>query len=232
MIYVMSDIHGCYDKYRAMLDEIGLCAADTLYILGDVIDRGPDSVKLLFDMMCRENVVPIIGNHEYMCYKCLKKLAVEITDENYATQIDADLLTSYSLWLQDGGMSTMEEFRRLQADEKEEILDYLSEFSPYEYIEVNGRKFVLVHAGLDNFNAERPLYDYRLHELIFSACDPDKVYFNDRYLVTGHRPTFAAGEEHRGKIIRKNNHISIDCGAVFGEKLGCIRLDDLKEFYI
>ena len=42
MIYVMSDIHGCYEKYRQMLDLIRFCEEDTLYILGDVVDRGPD----------------------------------------------------------------------------------------------------------------------------------------------------------------------------------------------
>ena len=40
MIYVMSDIHGMYDKYIEMMDLIDLKETDTLYILGDIIDRG------------------------------------------------------------------------------------------------------------------------------------------------------------------------------------------------
>ena len=40
MTYVMSDIHGCYEKYRAMLENIEFAADDTLYVLGDVLDRG------------------------------------------------------------------------------------------------------------------------------------------------------------------------------------------------
>lgn len=39
MIYVMSDIHGCYDKYQTMLEVIKFTADDTLYVLGDVPDR-------------------------------------------------------------------------------------------------------------------------------------------------------------------------------------------------
>ena len=39
MTYVMSDLHGCYDKYVQMLEKIGFGDGDTLYILGDVIDR-------------------------------------------------------------------------------------------------------------------------------------------------------------------------------------------------
>ena len=37
----MSDIHGEYDKYLAMLEQIDLSEDDTLYVLGDVVDRGP-----------------------------------------------------------------------------------------------------------------------------------------------------------------------------------------------
>lgn len=42
IIYVMSDIYGCFDKYQAMLREIDFSSHDTLYVLGDVIDCGPD----------------------------------------------------------------------------------------------------------------------------------------------------------------------------------------------
>lgn len=40
MIYVMSDIHGKYDKYIQMLKQIHFSEKDTMYILGDMIDRG------------------------------------------------------------------------------------------------------------------------------------------------------------------------------------------------
>ena len=46
-IYVMSDIHGEADLFHAMLEQIGFSESDTLYILGDVIDRGPDGIALL-----------------------------------------------------------------------------------------------------------------------------------------------------------------------------------------
>ena len=40
MIYVMSDIHGMYEKYEKMLKQIDLSEKDTLYVLGDIVDRG------------------------------------------------------------------------------------------------------------------------------------------------------------------------------------------------
>ena len=46
MIYAMSDLHGEYDKYRAMLEQIHFSDEDVLYILGDVVDRGEKPVEI------------------------------------------------------------------------------------------------------------------------------------------------------------------------------------------
>lgn len=45
MQYTVSDIHGCYDKYIELLRCLDLKQSDTLYILGDMIDCGPDGLK-------------------------------------------------------------------------------------------------------------------------------------------------------------------------------------------
>ncbi len=47
MVYFVSDIHGEYALFRALLKTIGFSAADELYICGDMIDKGPRSVALL-----------------------------------------------------------------------------------------------------------------------------------------------------------------------------------------
>ena len=53
MVYAVSDIHGCYDKYIDLLNKINFSPDDTLYVLGDVIDRGPDGFKIMLDMAQR-----------------------------------------------------------------------------------------------------------------------------------------------------------------------------------
>ena len=65
MIYVISDIHGCYKEYKELLEKIHFGETDELYVLGDVVDRGPEPMKVLQDMMLRPNVYPILGNHDY-----------------------------------------------------------------------------------------------------------------------------------------------------------------------
>ena len=62
MHYVISDIHGCYDQYVNLISKINLKPDDTLYILGDVVDRGPEPMKVLLNMSERANVIPLMGN--------------------------------------------------------------------------------------------------------------------------------------------------------------------------
>ena len=46
MRYVMADIHGEYEMFLKMLGKISFSDSDELYIAGDIIDKGPDSVRL------------------------------------------------------------------------------------------------------------------------------------------------------------------------------------------
>ena len=61
--YVCSDIHGQYDLYKTMLNEINFTSEDHFYILGDMIDRGEDGIRVLQDVASRPNVTCLLGNH-------------------------------------------------------------------------------------------------------------------------------------------------------------------------
>ena len=74
MTYAMSDIHGCFREYREALDKIAFSDDDLLYILGDLVDRGPDAASVLEDVMSRDNVRVLAGNHEYMGLRVLGKV--------------------------------------------------------------------------------------------------------------------------------------------------------------
>lgn len=232
MFYVISDLHGCYDKYKQMLEKIQFNKDDTLYVLGDVIDRGDDGIRILLDMMQRPNVIPLLGNHEYMAYNVLKKFNVEITAYNYNTHLDRESIEMYENWMFNGGITTCQSFSKLDCATRESVIEYLGEFELYEEIEVNENKFILVHGGLVNFDENKELSEYGIHDIIWGRCDYARQYYTDKHLVTGHTPTYNISEKYRGKIYRENNHIAIDCGAVYGERLGCICLNTLKEFYI
>ncbi len=224
MIYAMSDLHGCFDKYIRMLDRINFSENDTLYILGDVVDRGPDGIKILLDMFSRTNVVPIRGNHDHLAWKLLKPT---VTKEHSEDEI-ADIAR---MWFDDGGIPTYTAFTSLEKDKKKLLLSYISTFFYFQEIEVEGRKFFLSHTVPEKEKMMDP-ESFSLLEYIVGEAEYDKVYFEDKYIVTGHTPTALIDESYTGKIYKKNNHIAIDCGAVFGSPLGCICLDTMEEFYV
>ena len=51
-------------------------------------------------------------------------------------------------------------------------------------------------------------------------------------MIVGHMPTLFYGDEYKGKMILRDRIYHIDCGCVFGYRLGCLCLDTLEEFYV
>ncbi len=233
MIYVMSDLHGCYEKYARMLEILKLGNHDLLYVLGDVIDRGRHGISILMDMMGRSNILPILGNHEYMAYQVLRWLDIDVTEEELHRQlIVTEHLPAYHEWMMNGGHTTLQEFLALDYQKRKQILEYISNFDLFEELEIAGRFFILVHGGFTGFDCKKHLYDYSIDDLVWARCIYTKQYFPDKYLVTGHTPTFMIDEQYDGKIYQKHRHIAIDCGAIYGKKLGCICLNNMEEYYV
>ena len=228
----MSDIHGQYDMFMELLDKINLKDTDTLYILGDVLDRGPHPIKTLQKLMEMPNVICLVGNHEVMALECLEFLMKEITDSSIE-EIDDKTLDNLLTWQLNGCQTTIDEFQQLDAEEKSRVIEYIRESSIYEEVSVNGKNYLLVHAGLGNYSPEKDIEDYSLYELVWMRADYDVQYFSDAYVVTGHTPTQNIKENpRRGYIYRKNNHIAIDCGATFpGGRLAAVCLDTGEEYY-
>ena len=56
MTYVMSDIHGSSTRFESIMKQIELKPEDTLYVLGDVIDRRKDGIRILRKIMSMDNV--------------------------------------------------------------------------------------------------------------------------------------------------------------------------------
>lgn len=232
MIYCVSDIHGEYDKFMRLLEKIHFSDSDVLYVLGDVFDRGPHPIQVLFEMMKHPNIIPIVGNHELMGITVLKFLMKEITEENIGS-IDNRMVQSIINWQMNGSDTTTGEFHKLSLEKRQEVMEYLGEFSAYEEVSVGNKDFLLVHAGLSNFSKRRSLDDYTLNELVWGRTDYEMKYFDDVFVVSGHTPTQNIKQNPRpGYIYRANNHIAIDCGACFGGRLAAICLDTDEEFYV
>lgn len=231
MIFVIGDIHGMKEKYDEMLDKLSPKETDAVFVLGDIIDVGDDSIEILKDMMYRANIYPVLGDHEYMAKKVLPLIMNAKTLEEAADMLQGEDKADFDKWLSMKSEKTITDFLNLSDEDKESIIDYLSEFQSYEEVEAGGKTFVLAHAGIDNFEAGKDLEDYDEEDFVFAKTDYSVPYFKNKYLITGHIPTVAINPKLMGKVYSKNGHIAIDCGAAYGGKLAGICLDALKLYY-
>lgn len=62
-LIAIGDIHGCHAEFAELLERVGLGRSDQLILLGDLINRGPDSLKVL-DLAREHRAISLLGNHE------------------------------------------------------------------------------------------------------------------------------------------------------------------------
>lgn len=226
MVYAVSDLHGCCDKYIKLIERLNMTAGDTLYILGDIVDRGRGGMKIIADIIGRSNVFVCMGNHDYCANVLLGTFAVSRADGR-----SPRLSSLFRKWLSDGGETTFEEFMMLPEDEQRAALSFLNSLPMYRELTVGGRKFFLAHTVPERAKMLCP-DRCRITDFIMGEPEYERVYFEDTVIVTGHTPTGFIAPEYTGRIWKGNNHIAIDCGAVFGNPLGCICLDTMEEIYV
>lgn len=228
MTYVVSDIHGCFDKFKELLRKINFTDNDIMYVLGDIVDYGEQPIELLCDLSMRVNVIPVLGEREFKAYKLLTALDRMLAE---GSMPDPDVLSEMAQWSADGGATTIAGFKELDEDMREGVLDYLADMTLYEEVEVGSKQYLLLHAGIADFDEDTPLDDYQPEDFISEPLDLDRKYFDGVTIVAGHTPTYLVEGAQKGRIYHGDGVILVDCGAAFGETLGCIRLEDAKEFY-
>ena len=223
MTYVVSDIHGNYEKFKALLSEISFKDSDVMYILGDLVGDGKDSIGLICDVSMRYNVLPILGKSDYEALPLLTELDGMLR----GNAPDPEMLPKLADWLQNGGQNTIEGFKALDGDMREGIIDYISDMALYEEVTVKGENYLLLHSGIAEFDPMVSLDEYMPEDFISTALAPDEEYYEGRTVVVGCTPTSELGSA--SKIFRaQNGNIFINCG----ETLGCLCLESGEEFYV
>ena len=234
MIYICSDIHGLYDRYEKLLQTIDLQESDTLYILGDMIDRGPDGIRILMDMIDRPNVIGFLGNHEHMMLMYL---------------FGYDTVS----WLLpfNGGKETLKAFEKLSIDDKRKILEYLDKISVIRYLNIAGHRYCLTHVGI--YDKQEDLYCNFTAKGTNVKMLQDLVWGEKQYALgmigacpeelcpttylTGHimtrryadDPMEADDEIVTAQFSNGCRYVDLDCGCALGEgmgKLACVTIDE------
>jgi serine/threonine protein phosphatase 1 len=236
MTYVMSDIHGNKRNFDSILEQIDLRPEDELYVLGDVIDRYPDGIKILRWLMKRSNTWVLLGNHEYMMLK-----ALDTPYEGTKWQIKNSQERALYHWYHNGGDVTHKYLKHIRKETRNLVFDYLRSLPVNMEIEVNGRAFKLVHASpIENYGLHGRDYDNHYEFAVWhrwNECEPVPEGFT---MIFGHTPTVDFQDDTVLRIWHSDEAIGIDCGSGYSEernywsykgRLSCLRLDDMKEFY-
>jgi bis(5'-nucleosyl)-tetraphosphatase (symmetrical) len=99
--YAIGDIQGCFESFKRLLDKIKFDAADELWLTGDLVNRGPQSLETLrFIQSLKSKIRTVLGNHDLT----LLAVAYETTPFNPKHHTFRDILeapdrASLMLWL-------------------------------------------------------------------------------------------------------------------------------------
>jgi serine/threonine protein phosphatase 1 len=207
-IFTIGDIHGCISKLDRMMAQLNIDAQnDTLVFIGDYIDRGSDPkgvVDSILDIRKRiKNVVCLLGNHERM----FLNYYLEHKDED--------------LFMNNGGMSTLISYGfNPSGGNNIDIPNDHMEFFITLQLSYETDDYIFVHAGLrPGIPLQRQNFEDLLwirYEFINSPYDFKKI------VIFGHTPL-----SFTTPLIDKNK-IGLDTGAVYGGKLTCIELPEMK----
>ena len=215
MIYVMSDIHGHISRFKSIMKQIRLKKTDHLYVLGDCIDRHPFGLPILKELHSKPNVTVLLGNHEHMMLDALTK---RHPDNEYIWR-----------WYRNGGDITHNRYKRCTRTYREDMLTIIRSLPVNVEISCNGVDYLLVHGAPLGYHQKYadPVMDSVWKRLDHASRMPD-----GKTVIFGHTPTDYYQPGRPMRIYHGNQMIGIDCGCAYKDgRLGCLRLDDMKEFY-
>lgn len=256
--YVFSDVHGHSKTLERLLERVSPSSEDTVWCLGDMVDRGPDpvSVMRLCREVCGDNI--LMGNHEAMMLDAFHN--------------PHDELTVFQ-WEMNGGYTTSAGLASLTEHEVVDLIDWSENLKLGTHLVVGDRSYVLVHAGLRPlvFSAHSRWTDATMDALLKYQSVDDILWIREEFwgnptgfvnergegpiVIAGHTPVPyvedladvydrpARDEDGYCRVMHLGaceatggvaDRWAIDCGAAGGAGWGSVcmvRLDDAEEFY-
>lgn len=248
MHYVMTDIHGDYDHFLNMLRVIDFSPEDQLYILGDVIDRGQQNVEMLRFCHDQDYVTLIKGNHEYFMELAWDDRIFEMQWKRYGGRntihqlqdlsfSEQKLLYDYVKGLPWYLVLTTEEVPELERPYLLTHTGFLWPSSSHNtpdfcYPDPSGLRVFDIEKAID-WSSREAAWEYCISSDLYEL--PETVRFDKRLLV-GHVPVISGYVfEPIPYMLQRREYIDLDCGNGYrehGGKLGCLRLEDMRIWYV
>lgn len=199
----IGDIHGCYKSLEALLQKLESYADRRFVFIGDYIDRGPDSKKVvdrLIELQKEIDCVFLRGNHEQML-------------------LDAFNNDEFKLWLINGGRSTLKSYN---INHSGALPDSHQKFYNQTKHYYNTSNYFFVHAGLSPLKTIKQCLqnEEEMEEFLWERSHLNAFETPwEKTVVFGHTP--------RQQPIKKNRMIGIDTGCVF-DRMGYGKLTAVK----
>ena len=199
--FAIGDVHGCREQFESLIDAIAPAADDHIVLLGDCVDRGPDSagvLKQVIRLTHTNRVTFIRGNHEQM-----------MLDARQSHE-------ALSEWIRNGGDETLKSYAGVRGALRDVPEDhwYLLKTGTVDYLETESH--ILVHA---NAYPDLPMPEQPEYMLRWERCDQILPHGSAKTIVCGHTPQKA------GRIMNRGFAICLDTGAGHGGPLSCLELN-------
>ncbi len=202
---IIGDVHGCLDMLKRLVEQIDYRPErDSLIFLGDYIDRGPDAMGVVEYVLSlsrvSSNVQCLLGNHE-------------------ASLLDYLEGRDRRSFILNGGTTTLQSYHAARGSAEGPLIpETHMEFYKSLKVCIELDDYWVVHAG---FRPNLAIDKQPLMEMIWIR---DPFIFSDydfgKRVIFGHTPFY--------EPFVMSNKIGLDTGAVYGNKLTCLDLPELR----
>ena len=246
MVYVIGDIHGCYDEFQQMLEVSNFdYVNDKMYFVGDYIDKGKDSYKMLryIDKHTWDKCFFFLrGNHEdeFISYIDLLDSIESDKSKLELCEILHDRSEYFDMY---GTVRQLLSMDRMGSGATLSRWANMFRRMPlHEYFSYNGIRYGIAHAGFTLNKAGKEFENFTLYAREEALKERGR---RRSITIVGHTPTCVKGTFafNYGNVFKHYNEerdytfYDIDCGSCLRDKykdakLACIRLDDQEIFYV
>lgn len=196
--FAIGDIHGCDVAFETLLDALQIVADDRVVVLGDVVDRGPDSrrcIDMLLELQPRCDLIFLIGNHEEMLLDSLRSP------------------TTFRSWMMVGGRETFESYDEDLGNIPEEHRQFLAGGKDYFVTETE----IYIHANLEpGIKLELQAADWLRWRHLTGMEYPHE---SGRRVICGHT------QQKSGRPLAGDGWVCLDTGAYRGNPLTCLHVE-------
>ena len=201
-IYIIGDVHGCFNTLLKLIDQFPNKEKSQICFVGDVIDRGPCSCETV-ELIIQNNYKMVMGNHE-------RRL---LSNKDFFLKNKIPFDTSW--FYNNGGEETYRSYLIQSINFREKHIEFLESIPVYlefkDHKNQNGEHLVVSHSAVGKFwdkrNDDSLKEEFKKHVL---SGRGDTMQVDGIFNVYGHTPVFEA------KFY--SNSANIDTGCVYNQE--------------